>query len=59
MSAFFDEFDDGELRGAVDGHEEIELALGRPHLGQVYMKEAYASDERTFLLLSICDGLCL
>lgn len=37
---FFDEFDDGELRGAVDGYEQVELAFGGPHLGQVDMEEA-------------------
>jgi hypothetical protein len=36
----FDEFDDGELRGPVDGHEQIEFALGRSYLSQVDMKEA-------------------
>ena len=36
----FDEFDHRELRGAVDGHEQVELAFGGPDLGQVDMKEA-------------------
>ena len=34
------QFDDGELRGPVDGHEQIELAFGGPDLGQVDVKEA-------------------
>lgn len=25
----------GELRGPVDGHEEVELVFGRAHLGDV------------------------
>lgn len=29
------DLDDGELAGAVDGHVEIELALGSLHLGDV------------------------
>ena len=37
---FFDQFDYGELRSSVDGHEEVELALGGPHLGQVDVEEA-------------------
>ena len=36
----FDEFDHGELRGAVDGYEEVELAFGSSHLGQVDVEEA-------------------
>jgi len=36
----FDEFYHGELRGPVDGHEQIELALGRSYFSQVDMKEA-------------------
>ena len=37
---FFDQFDYGELRSSVDGHEEVELALSGPHLGQVDVEEA-------------------
>jgi hypothetical protein len=37
---FFDELDDRELRGPVDGHEEIEFALGGAHLRQVDVDEA-------------------
>ena len=37
---FFDEFDHRELRGPVDGHEQVELALGRSYLSQVDMEEA-------------------
>jgi len=36
----FDEFDDGELGGAIDGHEQVELAFSRSHLGQVDVEEA-------------------
>ena len=36
----FDEFDHSELRGAVDGHEQVELAFGGSHLGQVDVEEA-------------------
>jgi len=34
------EFDHSELRGPVDGHEEVELALGRSYFGQIDMEEA-------------------
>jgi hypothetical protein len=34
------QFHDGELRGAVDGDEQVELAFSGPHLGQVDMEEA-------------------
>jgi hypothetical protein len=34
------EFNDGELRGAVDGYEQGELALGGLHLGLVDVEEA-------------------
>src|SRR5258708_6886570 len=36
----FNEFDHSELRGPVDGHEEVELALGRSHFRQIDMEEA-------------------
>jgi hypothetical protein len=36
----FRNFNDGELRCAVDGYEQVELALGGSHLGQVDMEEA-------------------
>jgi hypothetical protein len=36
----FDEFDHSELRGSVDGHEQVELAFGRSHLSQVDVEEA-------------------
>ena len=34
------QFGIGELAGAVDGHEEIELAFGRLHLGNVDVEVA-------------------
>src|SRR5258707_9041089 len=34
------EFDHSELRGPVNGHEEVELAFGRSHFGQIDMEEA-------------------
>ena len=34
------EFDIGELAGAIDGDEEIELAFGGLHLGDVDMEVA-------------------
>lgn len=37
---FFHQFNDGELRGSVDGHEQVELAFGRSHLSQVDVEEA-------------------
>jgi len=37
---FFHELDHSELRGPVDGHEEVEFAFGRSHFGQVDMEEA-------------------
>jgi hypothetical protein len=36
----FDQFNEGELRGAVDGHEEMEFAFGSAHLGQFDMEVA-------------------
>src|SRR5665213_2682827 len=36
---FFNEFDDSELRGTVDGYEQVEIAFGGPHLGQVDVEE--------------------
>ena len=36
----FDELDHSELRGAVDGHEQVELAFGGSHLSQVDVEEA-------------------
>jgi len=36
----FDKLDHSELRGSVDGHEQVELAFGRSHLGQVDVEEA-------------------
>ena len=36
----FDEFNHGELRGSVDGHEQVELAFGGSDLGQVDVEEA-------------------
>jgi hypothetical protein len=32
------QFDEGELRGSVDGDEEVELALRGSNLGEVDMK---------------------
>ena len=37
---FFDEFDHSELRSPINGHEQVELAFGGPHLGQVDVEEA-------------------
>ncbi len=37
---FFDELDHSELRGPVDGHEQVKLAFGGSHLGQVDVEEA-------------------
>src|SRR5260370_8146210 len=37
----FHEFDHSELRGPVDGHEEVELAFARSHFAHVHMKEAH------------------
>jgi len=34
------EFNDGALRGAIDGYEQVEFALGGPHLSQVDVEEA-------------------
>jgi hypothetical protein len=36
----FDQLDEGELAGPVDGNEEVELAFGGLHLGDVDMKVA-------------------
>src|SRR5258708_25237446 len=36
----FKEFDHSELRGPVDGHEEVEFAFGRSHFRQIDMEEA-------------------
>ena len=35
-----DELGEGELAGAVDGHEQIELAFSGVHLGEVDVEEA-------------------
>ena len=45
----FNEFDHSELRGPVDGHEEVELALGRSHFGQIDMEEADRIDVEPLL----------
>jgi len=37
---FFGELYHSELRGSVDGHQQVELAFGRSHLGQVDVEEA-------------------
>src|SRR6185312_11842308 len=34
------QLDEGELRGAVDGDEQVELAFGRPDFGDVDVEEA-------------------
>jgi hypothetical protein len=34
------EFDHSELGSSIDGYEEIELALGGSHLGQIDVEEA-------------------
>ncbi len=39
-SSSFDEFDDNELRRAVYGHEQVEIAVGGTNFGQVDMEEA-------------------
>jgi hypothetical protein len=44
------QFDESELRGAVDGNEHMELALFGPHLGNVDMEVA----DRTALKLLLC-----
>src|SRR4030088_1309815 len=36
----FNEFDHSELRGPVDGHQEVELAFGRSHFRQIDREEA-------------------
>ena len=36
----FDQLHESELRSAVDGHKEIELAFGGAHLGQINMEVA-------------------
>ena len=38
-----------ELRGPVDGHEEVELAFGRSHFGQIDMEEADRIDVELLL----------
>ena len=40
------QFDEGELRGSVDGDEEVELALRGSNLGDVDMKLAEALNLR-------------
>ena len=35
-----DELREGELAGPIDGHEEVELAFGGLHLGDVDVEEA-------------------
>ncbi len=35
-----DQLSEGELAGAVDGNEEVELSFGGVHLGDVDVKEA-------------------
>ena len=37
---FLDKLNEGELRRAVDGDEEVELSLGSLHFGDVDMEEA-------------------
>lgn len=37
---FLDQLHEGKLAGPVDGHEEMELSLGRPDLGDVDVEEA-------------------
>jgi hypothetical protein len=53
---FFDELDDRELRGPVDGHEEIEFALGGPHLRQVDVDEARCSEDRVSWGIVACKA---
>ena len=38
--SLFDEFNHGELRGSVDGNEQVELAFGGSDFGQVDVEEA-------------------
>ena len=49
----FNELSEGELRGAVDRHEEIELSFRRLHLGDVDVKEA----DRLALKLFLCRSV--
>lgn len=37
--SFVDEPGDGELDGAVDGDEQVKLAFGSLHLGDIYVEE--------------------
>lgn len=46
----FDEFNLSELRGTIDGHVQVELSLGGPHLGQVDVEE---TDQRGIELLPL------
>lgn len=34
------QLDEGELRGSVDGHEQMKLAFGGPNLGNIDVEEA-------------------
>lgn len=47
------QLDEGKLRCPIDGDQEIELALGGLHLGDVNVKEA----DRIELELLLCDLL--
>ena len=49
----FNQFHEGELRGAVDGHEQIQLAFCGAYLGQIDMKVA---DRITLELLPSISG---
>jgi hypothetical protein len=53
---FFYELDDRELRGPVDGHEEMEFALGGPHLRQVDVDEARCSEDRVSWGIVACKA---
>ena len=47
---FLMQFDEGELRGSVDGHEKVELALLGAHLGDIDVEVA----DRISLELASC-----
>jgi hypothetical protein len=50
-----DQLREGELRGAIDGHEEVQLALGGAHLGQIDVEVADRIDSaRTSSCLACC-----
>lgn len=56
--SFVDELGDSELAGAVDADEQIQLAFGSLHLGNIDVKEAdrIAFEALTFWLVSFDVG---